>query len=86
MTRLLRGDVQLATGYSEPTREMDAVIKPSSLKPIQIGGEQRGMNSYILNDKYTLRLSSSIRLPCIDIVAKYQFYYKALTSISTGMY
>ncbi|CAF3137575.1 unnamed protein product, partial [Rotaria sp. Silwood2] len=48
-------------------------------------GEQRGIYSYILNDKYTLRPSSSIRLPFIDIVAKYQFYYKSLASISTEM-
>ncbi|CAF1473031.1 unnamed protein product [Rotaria sp. Silwood1] len=86
MTRLLGGDVQLATGYAVPDRDVGGVVNPSILESIHVGGEQRGLYSYILKDKYTLRPSSSIRLPFIDIVAKYRFYYKALTSINTGMY
>jgi hypothetical protein len=86
MTHLLGGDVQLANGHSEPHRELEAMVKPSGMKPIVIGGEQKGLYSYVLSDKYTLRPSSSIRLPFIDIAATYQFYYKTLTNINTGMY
>ncbi|CAF0823795.1 unnamed protein product [Rotaria sp. Silwood1] len=87
MTHLLGGDVQLATDSPRPIHhgfEVDRL--PMILKPIQPTGEQSGLYSYILNDKYTLRPMSSIRLPFIDIAAKYQFYYKTLTSINTGMY
>ncbi|CAF4084962.1 unnamed protein product [Rotaria sp. Silwood2] len=84
MTHLLGGDVPLATGYAKPPGFL-ADKEVMNLRPIHASGEQRGIYSYILNDKYTLRPSSSIRLPFIDIVAKYQFYYKSLASISTEM-
>jgi len=84
-THLLGGDVQLATSSSQPGRESfaAAALRPTT---IQTDGEQKGVYSYSLNDKYTLRPLSSIRVPFIDIVATYRFYYKVLTSISTGQY
>ncbi|CAF3378572.1 unnamed protein product [Rotaria socialis] len=86
MTHLLGGDVPLATGYSNPSHALEFDKKPTNLRPIQLDGEQKGVYSYSLNDKYTLRPSSSIRLPFIDIIAKYKFYYKASASISAGTY
>ncbi|CAF2388697.1 unnamed protein product [Rotaria sp. Silwood2] len=87
MTNLLGGDVQLATESPNPIPHGFEADKFSmSLRPILASGEQKGLYSYVLNDKYTLRPSSSIRLPFIDIAAKYQFYYKTLTNINTGMY
>jgi len=56
------------------------------MESIQPTGEQRGLYSYTLKDKYTLRPSSSVRLPFIDILLKYRFYYKALIDITTGQY
>ncbi|CAF1494809.1 unnamed protein product [Rotaria sp. Silwood1] len=85
-THLLGGDVQLAADNSGVKPIFEAIVTPMNLRPIHMDGERSGMYSYSLNDKYTLRPSSSIRLPFIDIVAKYRFYYKALTSINTGVY
>jgi len=82
-TYLLGGDVQLATSYSKPVGRLELVNKAISMKPIRSEGEQKGLYSYSLNDKYTLRSSSTIRLPFIDISAKYRFYYKVLTNIGT---
>ncbi|CAF0833306.1 unnamed protein product [Rotaria sordida] len=84
-TRLLGGDVQLATDSSAGRPIFEAALTSMNLRPILMNGEQSGLYSYSLNDKYTLRPSSSIRLPFIDIVAKYRFYYKALISINTGV-
>jgi hypothetical protein len=80
--------VRLATGNPlVPAHNFDAEkTMLSSLKPIQINSEQKSLYSYSLNDKYTLRPLSSIRLSFIDITLKYQFYYKALTTISVGSY
>ncbi|CAF2789857.1 unnamed protein product [Rotaria sp. Silwood2] len=86
MTHLLGGDVQLATNSPAPSPGLDADKSSMNGKPIQAGGEQKGVYSYILKDKYTLHPLSSIRVPFIDIAVKYQFYYKAWTSIYTGMY
>ncbi|CAF1023503.1 unnamed protein product [Rotaria sordida] len=89
MTHLLGGDVQLAAGDTSrprPIHSLDSEKFTMSLRPIAASGEQNGVYSYILKDKYTLRPSSSIRLPFIDIAAKFQFYYKAMTNINTGMY
>ncbi|CAF1303683.1 unnamed protein product [Rotaria sordida] len=86
-TNLLGGDVQLATTSNvESLHGFDASRAPVNMKPIQMIGEQQGVYSYSLKDKYTLRPLSSVRLPFIDIVAKYRFYYKALTNIVSGNY
>jgi hypothetical protein len=85
-THLLGGDVQLATSYSEPSHALESLNAPSKFRPILGDGEQQGLYSYSLNNKYTLRPSSSIRLPFIDIAAKYKFYYKASINIGTGTY
>ncbi|CAF4162339.1 unnamed protein product, partial [Rotaria sordida] len=88
-TQLLGGDVPLATDYRYPPSGPygDQIGKSGmELSPIQASGEQKGVYSYILKDKYTLRPSSSIRLPFIDIAVKCHFYYKAITGIGTGMY
>jgi len=63
-----------------------AVVDNVNSKSIQIDGEQKGLYSYLLTDKYTLRTSSSIRLPFIDIIAKCRFYYKTSTNIDSGQY
>ncbi|CAF1047738.1 unnamed protein product, partial [Rotaria sordida] len=85
-THLLGGDIQLAT--SNPNFNDMSLLRQASadLQKIQSDGEQKGLYSYSLNDQYTLRSLSSIRLPFIDIVAKYQFYYKALTTMNRGQY
>ena len=85
-THLLGGDVQLATSYSESIHTFDSQKVPSKFRPIQGDGEQQGLYSYSLKNKYTLRPSSSIRLPFIDIAVKYNFYYKASINIGTGTY
>jgi len=88
-TNLLGGDVQLANGISNPRPPMrfSASMKAGShLRPIEGVGEQHGLYSYLLKDKYTLRPSSSVRLPFIDITAKYRFYYKASTNVGSGQY
>jgi len=87
-TNLLGGDVPLATSQSGGSvPRFDAIERHSSMKaPIHSNGEQSGLYSYSLNDKYTLRPLSSIRLPFIDIIAKYRFYYKASTNIGAGQY
>jgi len=85
-THLLGGDVQLANGRVQPSRDFESMKVTTHMKPIQSDAEHQGLYSYLLNDKYTLRPLSSIRLPFIDIAAKYQFYYKALASIGTGPY
>jgi len=84
-TYLLGGDVQLATTSSGSSHKFEA-DKAMNLRPILSGGEQKGLYSYTLSDNYILRPSSSIRLPFIDIIAKYRFYYKASTNIGTGQY
>lgn len=84
MTNLLGGDVQLATDSARPLPEFTMDRRPSMLNSIHITGEHDGLYSYALNNKYTLRPSSSIRLPFLDIGAKYQFYYKITTGISSG--
>ncbi|CAF1510281.1 unnamed protein product, partial [Rotaria sordida] len=89
MTQLLGGDVPLATDYRYPIRgPYGAQDGKSAMDTSQIeaNGEQKGVYSYILKDKYTLRPSSSIRLSFIDIAVKCHFYYKAYTGINTGMY
>ncbi|CAF2766790.1 unnamed protein product [Rotaria sp. Silwood2] len=85
-TQLLGGDLQLATNY--PNSNYGSLLDGggADLQQIQSNGEYKGLYSYSLNDQYTLRSLSSIRLPFIDIVVQYQFYYKALASISTGQY
>jgi len=85
-TKLLGGYVQLASGSSQPAPAFDAGMSAMKGGAIRADGEQKGVYSYTLNDKYTLRPSSSIRLPFIDIVAKSRFYYKTSTSFSTGQY
>jgi len=89
-TNLLGGDVQLANNLARPAParglEFDASMALSSLRPITSTGEQQGVYSYLLKDKYTLRPSSSVRLPFIDITAKYRFYYKASTNVGSGEY
>ncbi|CAF3616261.1 unnamed protein product [Rotaria sp. Silwood1] len=85
-THLLGGDVQLVTNYPNFNDMSPGNGGDASFEQIQNDGENKGLYSYSLNDQYTLRSLSSIRLSFIDIVAKYRFYYKALTSISTGQY
>ncbi|CAF4630630.1 unnamed protein product, partial [Rotaria sp. Silwood2] len=85
-THLLSGDVQLATSYTRFNYISLMGGESVNMQQIQSDGEHKGLYSYSLNDQYTLRSSSSIRLPFIDIVAKYKFYYKAFTSISTAQY
>ncbi|CAF3715124.1 unnamed protein product [Rotaria sp. Silwood1] len=86
-TNLLGGDVQLATtSNAGPLHGFDASRAVVNMKSIKMVGEQQGIYSYSLKDKYTLRPLSSIRLPFIDIVAKYRFYYKALTNVVSGKY
>lgn len=85
-TYLLGGDVQLASSPSGSFHAFDADKMNSVLRPIHTEGEHEGLYSYSLKDKYTLRPSSSIRLPFIDVVAKYRFYYQASANIGTGQY
>jgi len=88
-TRLVGGNVQLASGSRVvPDRGFESSINSAShmMKPIVSSGEQQGLYSYTLNDKYTLRPLSSIRLPFIDIKPKYNFYYKTMTNINSGLY
>jgi len=83
-TYLLGGNVQLANGYRAPSAGFDARKSASRVESIQVGSEQQGVYSYTLKEKYTLRPSSSIRLPFIDILAKYRFYYKTSVNIGVG--
>jgi len=53
---------------------------------IETTGEQKGLYSYTLKEKYTLRPSSSIRLPFIQFNVKSRFYYKAMINIATTQY
>jgi len=85
-TSLLGGDVQLANGISEPIHRFESAKLNMAFRPIQSTGEQKGLYSYSLTNKYTLRPSSSVRLPFIDIAAKYRFYYKTSTDIDAGQY
>jgi len=85
-TKLLGGNVQLASGSSQPAPVFDREMSAMKGGAIRTDGEHKGVYSYTLNDKYTLRPSSSIRLPFIDIVAKSRFYYKTSTSFSKGQY
>jgi len=85
-TYLLGGDIQLATSYLEPIHRFEALKPVTNSKLVQYHGEQKGLYSYLLNDKYTLRPSSSIRLPFIDIAPKCRFYYKASANIGAGQY
>jgi len=88
-TNLLGGDVQLANGISNPRPPMRFAASMKAVhnsNPIESVGEQHGLYSYLLKDKYTLRPSSSVRLPFIDITAKYRFYYKASTNVGSGQY
>jgi len=86
-TYLLGGDIQLATtaSFDAPSRELSiSHMSMKPMRPIQDAGEHNGLYSYALQDKYTLRPSSSIRLPFLDIAAKYRFYYNTIAGISTG--
>jgi hypothetical protein len=86
-THLFGGDVQLANNVLHSGDRFETEkFSLSMLRPIEMAGEQKGLYSYSLNDKYTIRPLSSIRLPFIDILAKYRFYYKASTNINIGEY
>ena len=63
-----------------------AVADNASGRPIGVGGEERGFYYYVLKTKYSLRPSSSIRLPFIDINAECRFYYKTTANVGTGQY
>lgn len=77
------GDVQLANSDSQSVPRFEAEKIFANLKSIESNGEQNGLYSYSLNDKYTLHSKSSVRLPFIDMAVKYRFYYTALINIDT---
>jgi hypothetical protein len=76
--------------YPQPVLLKATVQAPmasmSNSQSIQSNGEEKGFYSYSLKTKYSLRSSSSIRLPFITLNPKCQFYYTTTISVSTGHY
>jgi len=85
-TLLLGGDIHLANNNRAPPQRFEMSKGASLMETIQATGEQYGLYSYTLKDTYTLRPSSSIRLPFIDFNVKSRFYYKASINIDTAGY
>ncbi|CAF1582906.1 unnamed protein product, partial [Didymodactylos carnosus] len=83
-TRLLGGDVPLASSYSSsPVIRTMALSKAVSTQAdsVTADGNQMGIYSYTFPQKYTLRPASTITIPFVDILCACDFSYAASVSI-----
>ena len=89
-TYLYSGDLQLANNFAQPilfrAAAKSSAAAPASPSSIQFAGEGQGFYFYSLKINYLLRPTSSIRLPFINSNPICQFYYRAFTSVNTGIY